>query len=528
MDEGLVAEAAEVRHEIDQLTAQSILHQDSSGERWYASRKRPQNQVALRGGGVQLAIIDQVSGEIIGEIDAGRALKETHKGAIYLHHSRLLQVNHLDIDAREVVVEEIRSNFHTRAIVHKETEILECRKSKQVFGCSVSWGRLKVTEQVTGYAKINNFTQKIVSTTSLDLPEQIIETEGLWLDLQDRHRTLLEDKKMHFMGAIHAMEHAMIAMFPLLILCDRNDIGGISCPHHEQTDTSSIFIYDGYAGGAGLTEEAYLLIEKLVSQTLQTITQCPCENGCPSCVHSPKCGSGNRPIDKSASFELLAAIISESAPQMNTTAIVATQQPEAEAHWAAGLAALPEHYCVFDLETRLSAEEVGGWKKAERMGMSVGVVYDSKLDGYATYFEDEARQMIEHLAGCQLVVGFNCRRFDYRVLSAYTDMDLLCLPTLDILEEIKNRLGYRLSLNRLVEETLGSSKSGDGLQALRWYKEGRLQEIAQYCREDVRLTGNLFLYGVENSHLLFRNKAGKSVRLPLNLDRRIAEIMADG
>jgi len=169
------------------------------------------------------------------------------------------------------------------------------------------------------------------------------------------------------------------------------------------------------------------------------------------------------------------------------------------------------------------------------MGISVGVVYDSKLDGFVTYFEDQISQMIDHLFGCQLVVGFNSRRFDYRVLSAYTkipmnaeDIVFFTLPTLDILEEIKNRLGYRLSLNRLAEETLGSKKSSDGMQALKWYKEGKLKEIAAYCKEDVKLTRNLFLFAVENGHVLFRNKAGKSVRLPLNLEQRIYQIVAAG
>ena len=165
---------------------------------------------------------------------------------------------------------------------------------------------------------------------------------------------------------------------------------------------------------------------------------------------------------------------------------------------------------------------------AARMGVSVGVVYDSILDGFVTYFEDEIDQLIDHLYRCQLVVGFNIRKFDYQVLSAYTTRDLQQLPTLDLLEEIRNRLGYRLSLNRLVEETLGSKKTADGTKALAWYREGKLREIADYCREDVRLTRNLFLYAVECTHLLFRNKAGKAVRLPLALDQRMGEIVRCG
>lgn len=480
-----------------------------------------------------MSIIEMSSGEVIGEIDAGRALKETHPGAIYLHSSKILQVSRLDIDSREVLVEEVKSTFYTRSNVHKETEILDCQKRKTVHGCTVSWGRLKVTEQVLGYSKINNFTQKVIAAYELDLPEQVIETEGLWLDLSEHQRRRLEDAKMHFMGAIHAIEHAMIAMFPLLILCDRNDIGGISCPRHQQTGQASIFIYDGYDGGAGLTEAAYALIEELFEQTLNTVRSCSCELGCPSCVHSPKCGSGNRPIDKAACLALLKFIREEDSTAEKADPPVLKQHCQAPPSdqgqnrepFPAGLASLPDHFCVFDLETKRSAEEVGGWGNVLKMGMSVAVVYDSKLDGFATYFEDEVSDLVDHLYACELVIGFNIRRFDYRVLSGYTDKDLFQIPTLDLLEEVHNQLGYRLSLNGLAKETLDSRKTGDGLQALAWYKEGKLKEIADYCREDVKLTRNLFLHAVEASFLLFRNKAGRSVRLPLNLDQRIGQII---
>jgi len=532
VQEPLLRESPELVSTLESLTDDSVLYRDASRIVWYASRKKPQNLVGLRGGGVQMSIIDRQSGEVIGEIDAGRSLRETHPGAVYLHSSTILEVQRLDLQGREVIVQETKSNWHTRTRIHKETEILERLKTKQVFGSRLSWGRLKVTEQVLGYSKINNFTQKVISTHPLELPEQIIETEGLWLDLQDHQRHRLEDNKMHFMGAIHAIEHAMIAMFPLLILCDRNDIGGISCPHHQQTDRASIFIYDGYDGGAGLSEEAYGRFEELLIQTLETVSSCSCELGCPSCVHSPKCGSGNRPIDKSACLYLLENIVhskkrtTETDDSATRKSLALFPKPEIKSPVAApvGLDCLPDNYCVFDLETRRSAEEVGGWNKAKKMGMSVGVVYDARLDGFVTYLEDEVNDLVDHLCRCDLVVGFNSRRFDYRVLSAYTKQNLAALPTLDLLEEIHNQLGYRLSLNRLAKETLGAKKTGDGLQALVWFKEGKLKEIADYCRADVALTRNLFLHAVEHSFLLFRNKAGKTVRLPLNLASRIAQL----
>ena len=533
--EPLVGQSAEIRAAIEHLTAESTLYQERSGEYWIASRKRPQRLVDLRGSGTQLAIILEESGEIIGEIDGARALKEAHPGAIYLHRTKTLLVRSLDLDGREVVVTAFKGQYHTTPIVQKQTEILETTHTKRFAGVRVSFGRLRVTEQVSGYQKINNYTRKTIAREQLQLPEQVIETEGLWMDLQQKHRLLMVDEERHFMGAIHALEHAMIAMFPLLILCDRNDIGGISCPLHEQTGYPSIFVYDGYSGGAGLSLEAYEIIDVLLKQVEKTISSCPCSTGCPSCVHSPKCGSGNRPIDKAAALFLLQKILkpersgecsqfdreSNAAAQTSQleTAELTIVRPTGSVRTPVGLDTLPARYGVFDLETKFSAQEVGGWNRADRMGMSVGVVYDSQLDGYTTYLEEDIAEMIEHLHCLDLVIGFNNKRFDNQVLSAYTGCDLYRLPTLDILEEVYRRLSYRLSLDRLAEHTLGHRKSADGLQALQWYKEGKISEIVSYCKKDVELTRNLFLHELEHGYLLFRNKAGSIVRLPLHLDK---------
>ncbi|WP_136796749.1 DEAD/DEAH box helicase [Desulfosediminicola ganghwensis] len=536
-DESLLT-AQEVADSVDSLANQAVLLQSADGNIWFSTRKYPQRLVSLRGGGTQLSIINSESGEIIGEVDSGRAMKECHQGAVYIHRARIWVVQSLDFEAREVVVTGMKPSFFTRPMSNKNTEILDTRKTIMSFRGRVSFGKLKVTEQVTGYQKRNNSTQKLIATVPLELPEQIIETEGIWLDIPPAIKETLEKEKYHFMGAIHALEHAMIALFPLLVLCDRNDIGGISCPLHEQTEEATVFIYDGHSGGVGLAEESFDRIDELLQQTQKMISSCSCENGCPSCVHSPKCGSGNRPIDKVACLKLIDLLLSKNSsdqsefsatdnarvlpdptPQGSSSLRVQKQQ-------RLGLEALPGRYGVFDLETIRSAEEVGGWHRAENMGISVGVVYDSELDGCVTYLEDEIDELIHHLQQLDLVVGFNNKRFDNRVLSGYSSYDFQQMPNLDLLEEISNHLGYRLSLDRLAEHTLGEKKSADGLQALQWYKEGRIDLIQKYCRKDVEITRDLFLYGLENGFFLFQNKAGKTVRLPMNLEPSIEKALA--
>jgi DEAD/DEAH box helicase domain-containing protein len=170
---------------------------------------------------------------------------------------------------------------------------------------------------------------------------------------------------------------------------------------------------------------------------------------------------------------------------------------------------------VFDLETQRSAAEVGGWHNAHLMRISLAVIHDSLEQRFTTFFEGEVAQLLERLACADLVIGFNVRRFDYRVLRGYTDDDLSSLPTFDLLDEIHARLGFRLSLAHLGEETLGESKSADGLQALEWWKEGRIDEIEEYCRRDVALLRDLFHHAHEHGHLLFRSRRGGRVRVPL-------------
>ena len=529
LDEPLLQQKG-VKENIALLTARSVLLQSSGGDAWFATRKQPQRQVSLRGSGSQLTIISSEDGLILGEIDAVRALKECHPGAVYLHQAQTWLVEKLDMLSREIVVAAMKGNYFTRAMSGKQTEIIEHSQTKPIFGCRISTGRLKVTERVTGYQKRNNSTQKLVATLPLDLPEQTFETEGLWLEIPGPIQQTMETERLHFMGAIHALEHALISLFPLIVLCDRNDIGGISCPIHEQTGMATIFVYDGHPGGIGLASEAYLQFDRLMSRTAEAVRSCPCENGCPSCVHSPKCGSGNRPIDKLACIRLIDLIFqSKKSSDFQVPGILGKSEGKvveltgiaAETEMVLGLDALPAHYGVFDLETIRSAEEVGGWQRADKMGISVAVVYDSQLDGYVTYLENEIDRLVEHLMGLDLVVGFNNKRFDNQVLAGYTATRLDALPTIDLLEEVSNHLGYRLSLDRLAEHTLGVQKSADGLQALKWYKEGKIREIIAYCRQDVKMTRDLFLHGLENGYFLFKNKAGNIVRLPLSLDRSI-------
>lgn len=554
------------RKALADLRARGLVLPTSDGLEYLAARKKPQRGLDLRGAGQSFGIEDE-SGAVIGMVDGLRAFRETHEGAVYLHRGKSYVVEELDPSRRRILVKPAKTSFFTRARSQKSTDILEEFGRRPVGRSLCGLGRLRITERISGYEKRANSGNRLLTIVPLNSPPQVFETEGLWFVIPEKARARLEEEFIHFMGSIHALEHAMIGALPLMVMADRNDFGGISIPLHPQIGQAAIFIYDGLPGGAGLSRAAFPDALDLLRTTRKMIADCPCEDGCPSCVHSPKCGSGNRPISKQGALALLDELLAEGndgeelaeklvitpapdrlaplpaagpiAPDMaigrqvaeNPTAATSgilsavnsvQACPPPLAHYVS--IAPPERFVVFDVETRLSASEVGGWGKADKMGVSIAVAYDSADDAFHAYQQDELDGLFERMCAANLVVGFNCLRFDYAVLwpfaANYPKManrkNLRFLPSLDLLERIHRSLGCRVSLDNLGRATLDAPKSANGLQALAWWKEGRLDEIEKYCRKDVELTRDLYLRGLKDGFLLFTNKAGQKARVPVD------------
>ena len=162
----------------------------------------------------------------------------------------------------------------------------------------------------------------------------------------------------------------------------------------------------------------------------------------------------------------------------------------------------------FDLETQKSADDVGGWGNIYLMELAAGVVWDSLEQKYFSYIENEASQLVANLRSADLVVGFNVKKFDYEVLQPYAGFDLQEITTLDMLIDVKKELGHRLSLNHLAENTLNAKKSAEGLASLKWYKEGKIDKVLEYCKHDVEITRDLFLYGECNGYVKYKTRSG--------------------
>jgi DEAD/DEAH box helicase domain-containing protein len=540
-------ESEPVRSAIAVAEERAQLLRSESGREWFAARRAPHRDVNLRSTGASFEILQRPARRAtepsepdasepvskrrvrgarsewnerrnrIGTIGSGHVYSECHEGAIYLHHARAWHVTRFDLEERKVWVEPSDGSTYTRALSEKETSILSRERTRPAGGFRLCQGRVKVTTRVTAYERRRVRGQELLGTEALELPPTSFETSSLWLELPDEIPQALSQAERHVMGSLHAVEHAALSLFPLFVLCDRFDVAGITYRHHPELGRAAIFLYDGHEGGLGLSAGLFGRIEALLEATRERLRECPCEAGCPGCVHSPRCGNGNRPLDKAGALLALDLLLGERALAL---------PPEAVSRPATALAATPSppapvaptpRLLVFDLETQRSAEEVGGWHNAHLMRLALAVTWDSREQRFTTFREAEVEALLAQLATADLVVGFNVLGFDYRVLRGYTDRDLAALPTFDLLDAVHARLGFRLGLGHLGEETLGVAKSGDGLKALRWWREGRIDSIEAYCRDDVRLLRDLFEHACQKGQLLFRTKGGERVRLPLRL-----------
>jgi DEAD/DEAH box helicase domain-containing protein len=250
-----------------------------------------------------VAVIERDSGEMLGLVEAERAFTTIHPGAIYLHLGRSYEVEQLDVAGQRAVVSRFDGDWYTRPKKETEIYIERVREQRSTSGVELHFGEVSVTEQVIAYQRVSIADQEPFDIVALELPEQQFVTQALWYVLPERLSGALPPDVL--LGSLHATEHGQIAVLPLIAMCDRWDIGGLSTNVHFQTGRSTIFIYDGHPGGVGITLRGYEQFERLLGDAEQLIAECPCESGCPSCVQSPKCGNLNEPLHKAGAQELM-------------------------------------------------------------------------------------------------------------------------------------------------------------------------------------------------------------------------------
>jgi DEAD/DEAH box helicase domain-containing protein len=275
----------------------------------WAGREYPAAQFGLRSTTPDtFAVVEAQSGTVLGIVERERAYSTVHEGAIYLHLGESYLVRELDLQARTAVVTPYKGDYYTQAKKDTNTAIEETRRVERRCGLDLHFGRISVTERVVAYQKKSIRDQATLETVELDLPETSFETEAIWYLPEPEQLEGLE-KMPKLLGTLHAAEHAMIALLPLWAMCDRWDIGGLSTNIHFQTDRPTVFIYDGHSGGVGITERGFNAFEGWVEDTARMLEGCPCSDGCPSCVQSPKCGNLNEMLDKAGARTLLRRMV---------------------------------------------------------------------------------------------------------------------------------------------------------------------------------------------------------------------------
>ena len=281
-------------------------------QRWYLSPAigYPAQAVNIRSTtGQNFAVIDTSTNSLLETVEASVAFFQIHPGAIYLHQGEAYLVTELDLTNHTAYAAPTTATYYTQTKELEDLHIVKVSGKKDAGRVKVYLGEVEVTNNVVGFKKKAQFTEEVIGEEPLDLPPQCFPTVALWFDMPPEVVARLTELQLDFAGGLHAVEHAAIGILPLFALCDRNDIGGVSTPLHPDTGRAQVFIYDACPGGIGIAEKGFDMIVELWQATLRAIKECPCQEGCPSCIQSPKCGNNNKPLDKKAAQMLLEGLL---------------------------------------------------------------------------------------------------------------------------------------------------------------------------------------------------------------------------
>ncbi|MDU0478601.1 DUF1998 domain-containing protein [Staphylococcus chromogenes] len=268
--------------------------------------------INLRGGSAhEIMIVESTTGRLLGTIDTERAPAQVHPGAVYVHQGETFVIESLDLDEYLAIARPDLPEFSTFARSTTDIRIISDPTDDELVnpgpGLWVANVDVEVTTQVVGYiAKRGDGT--VLDSVPLDMPAQLLVTRAVAYTIDPAALKAMGISAADVPGALHAAEHAAIGMLPLLATCDRWDIGGVSTAEHPDTGLPTVFVYDGQPGGAGFADHGFARFSEWIEATFEAVRSCQCESGCPSCVQSPKCGNGNKPLDKAAAIKLLSAL----------------------------------------------------------------------------------------------------------------------------------------------------------------------------------------------------------------------------
>ena len=357
----------ELRGVTERLVADGYLKRRPAGYFWDATRpERPSDLTDLRGAAGDVQIVDAATGTVVGTVDQASADAHVFPGAIYIHQGRtfhVLALNSLTTpaaptaqgwprallpeapggtrgtqhlgggeregaqassiiipparadDARVALVEEVRTPLRTRSATHTSVEVCAIEETYVCGDGTVTWhhGPTNVSTRVTDYDLLRLPGLEFIRNIELFLPTHTLPTKSTWFTLTPAALAAMRIEAADLAGTLHATEHAMIGILPIVATCDRWDLGGLSTELHDDTGAPTVFIHDAFRGGAGHVLAGFHSARSWVAATLEAVSSCDCESGCPRCVQSPKCGNGNEPLSKQGAITLL-TYLQERAP----------------------------------------------------------------------------------------------------------------------------------------------------------------------------------------------------------------------
>ena len=296
----------------EELAAQGILRRRPASWYW-TDPSRPTEHVDIRGAGATVRLVEFDTGRLLGTIDASSAHSQAHRGAVYVHQGETYVVRQLDLVEGVALVEEAQVDYSTQARDVSDVHILTTEETIAWGPVAVSRGTVEVTAQVVSFMRRRYLTGEVLGEEAVELPIRTLETRAVWWTIPDDVLLRAALVEGDVPGAAHAAEHAAIGLLPLIAMCDRWDIGGVSTALHPDTGMCTIVVYDGHPGGAGFADRGFERAHEWLAATLTAISGCKCTAGCPACVQSPKCGNGNNPLDKDGATRLLSAMLTASA-----------------------------------------------------------------------------------------------------------------------------------------------------------------------------------------------------------------------
>ncbi|GAB3816345.1 DEAD/DEAH box helicase [Tessaracoccus terricola] len=294
---------------VEQLTVQGVLR--DRGGRWFWTRPdRAVDFINLRATGpAPIEIIERETGRVLGIVSDEAADRTVHPEAVYLHQGETWAVTDLDRDEHQALVTAVRPHYYTQAQSTFDIEVLRQSRRREIGVTEAGFGDVLITSRVVGYLRRDEVTHDVLDASELEMPKRQLRTQAVWWTVPRELERVLRWPALRMGAAAHAMEHTAIGLLPVFAPCDRWDIGGVSTAAHPDTGLATIFVHDGMDGGSGFAARGFEVLEEWLAATLERLDTCRCDDGCPACVVSPRCGNANQVLDKADATSLLRQLL---------------------------------------------------------------------------------------------------------------------------------------------------------------------------------------------------------------------------